>query len=90
MVLTVILAGCGKKAESAADGKNAQTEKVEASQDVSADTETGRRPESYGTIELGEYKGLEITKSEVSVSEQEIETCRSARHQGHHHEEPVQ
>ena len=70
MMVFSLLAGCAKKEEA-----DSQSESTEAATEASEAAEEAKieKPESYGTVKLGEYKGVEIVVADSTVSDELLE-----------------
>lgn len=87
MLVSAVLAGCSNGNTANGTAGSGSTEPVSESAAASAETETKEsildrdengnfiKPESYGeVVKLGQYKGLEVTLEDATVTDEEVET----------------
>lgn len=72
----LILAAIGALSAGAvsACAKKETTVETSASAEASASTAAVEKPESYGSVKLAEYKGVEVEVESTSVTDEEVET----------------
>ena len=77
MLSVLCLTGCAK--EETADTKTETTKAAEttaAATDTTGDVSSAEKvtpPESYGTVTLGEYKNLEVTKEDTTITDEAVD-----------------